>query len=307
MRDSSFPVVSIVIPTYNHAEFLQVALDSVIQQTFTSWEAIVVNNYSDDNTEAIVSSFLDDRIILINFHNNGIIAASRNQAIKIAKGKYVAFLDSDDMWFPTKLQECINKLNESGCGAVCHAERWIYMDNSEKDIQYGPSSKTSYNSLLYNGNKISTSAVVVKTEILHKVGMFSEEKKIVTAEDYDLWLNIVRSGEQFTFLTNVLGVYRIHPNGSSQLISKNISAILKVIENHHSLKETVTVLESLYYRRAISLMLCSGGRSFQKNGNFLGALKIFFFSWKKNPFSLRLYVSILLSLVPFKIRTIFDK
>lgn len=98
------PGVSIVIPTYNHEAFLGAALSSVVSQTYTNWEAIVVNNFSTDGTEALVYSFNDPRIKLVNFHNNGIIGAARNQGINLAIYPFVAFLDSDDTWLPTKLE-----------------------------------------------------------------------------------------------------------------------------------------------------------------------------------------------------------
>ena len=92
------PLVSVVIPTYNHAYLLKDALHSVICQTYTNIEIIVIDNNSVDDTEEVVLSFLDPRIIFKKINNNGIIAASRNMGILIAKGDYIAFLDSDDIW-----------------------------------------------------------------------------------------------------------------------------------------------------------------------------------------------------------------
>jgi glycosyltransferase involved in cell wall biosynthesis len=79
-------------------------LSSVVAQSFTDWEAIVINNYSEDNTIDVVEGFHDERIHLVNFRNNGIIAASRNEGIRRARGEFVAFLDSDDWWYPPKLE-----------------------------------------------------------------------------------------------------------------------------------------------------------------------------------------------------------
>jgi teichuronic acid biosynthesis glycosyltransferase TuaG len=293
------PIVTIVIPTYNHAEFLQKALVSVLQQTFTDWEAIIVNNYSDDNTEAVVKSFNEPRFHLENFHNNGIIAASRNHAIKHAKGDYIAFLDSDDEWLPKKIEECLKVLNKASSAVVCHAERWLLSSGHEQDVQYGPAAKATYNSLLYNGNTISTSAVVVSAKVLHEVGLFSEEHDIVTAEDYDLWLRIVNSSEYFTFIPEVLGNYRVHPKGNSQAVKKNINAILNVIENHFLLVKNKTFFDYICCRRAFGKVLCSGGIEFQKKKNRSEAFKMFFHSWKTFPFSFRLYLAFIINLMPF--------
>lgn len=130
-------LVTVVIPTYNHAEFLKRALDSVVAQTYKDWEAIVVNNFSTDNTIVIVESFNDERIRLINFRNNGIIAASRNRGIEAARGKYVAFLDSDDIWYPEKLQVCLDQA-ETGAQLICHGELWVNTDNSRREVMYDP-------------------------------------------------------------------------------------------------------------------------------------------------------------------------
>jgi len=84
------PLVSIVIPTYNHAPLLHRAIESIRAQTFTHWKAIIVNNFSTDDTVSVVESFSDNRIQLIDFANNGVIAASRNKGIELADGTYVA-------------------------------------------------------------------------------------------------------------------------------------------------------------------------------------------------------------------------
>ena len=92
MNSKLSPFVSIVIPTYNHANFLGKALESVITQTFTNWEAIVVDNQSTDHTSQVISKFNDHRIKYIKISNYGIIAKSRNLGINVAKGEWIAFL-----------------------------------------------------------------------------------------------------------------------------------------------------------------------------------------------------------------------
>lgn len=301
------PKISIIIPTYNHAVYLRKALESVIQQTYTDWEAIIVNNYSEDNTEVIVQSFNDERIQLVNFRNNGIIAASRNHAIQLAKGKFIAFLDSDDEWFPEKLENCISVMNVKSEDAVCHAERWISNNSYHRDVQYGPEARATYQSLLYDGNAISTSAVIVRKSVLQNIGGFSENPAMVTAEDYDLWLRIVKSGTNFVFLPEVLGVYRIHSEGNSQLVVKNVNAIMEVVNNQFSDQKQVNLLEMIRRRRTIGLILYSGGRLFQKQGYQISAFKLFFRAWLKFPFVARFYLAIFLNCLPVRLRLMLDK
>ena len=91
------PLVSIIIPTYNRAEDLKRALQSVFDQTFTNWEVVVVDNYSVDNTDSLIKSFNNQKIKLFKIHNRGIISASRNLGLKHALGEYIAFLNQKEL------------------------------------------------------------------------------------------------------------------------------------------------------------------------------------------------------------------
>ena len=101
------PFFSIVIPTYNRADLLSRCIDSIIEQTFSDFEIIIVDNYSNDETKELVEQYKsrDTRIKFIQEHNNGIIAHSRNVGVKAAVGEYIAFLDSDDEWKPEHLRK----------------------------------------------------------------------------------------------------------------------------------------------------------------------------------------------------------
>lgn len=98
---------SIIIPSYNSALFIRRCLDSLLKQTYSNWEAIVIDNHSTDDTVSIVKSYGDSRIQCYLIHNEGVIAKSRNYGITFAKGDYVCFLDSDDWWKENKLNTCL--------------------------------------------------------------------------------------------------------------------------------------------------------------------------------------------------------
>jgi glycosyltransferase involved in cell wall biosynthesis len=198
-----------VIPTYNHAHFLSSALDSVIAQSIEDWEVIVVNNYSNDDTIEVVESFKDDRIHLVNFANHGIIAAARNYGLSLAKGSFIAFLDSDDFWYPEKLAHCLKMLN-TGYDLVCHAEVWAGPGSHRRVVEYGPEKMASYEHLLFDGNCLSTSAVVLRRTLLDRSGLFNESHEMVTAEDYDLWLRLWKQGKQFYNVNTIQVFHRIH-------------------------------------------------------------------------------------------------
>ena len=106
MNNKNLPLISIIIPTYNHAKYLGRALRSIVDQSFSSWEAIIIDNFSKDNTEDVVKSFPNNKIKYFRLNNNGVIAKSRNFGILKARGEWIAFLDSDDWWTKNKLQIC---------------------------------------------------------------------------------------------------------------------------------------------------------------------------------------------------------
>ena len=100
-------LVSIIMPSYNTGKFIQETIDSVINQTYDNWELIIVDDCSSDNTDEIVKSIKDDRIFYLKNKKNSGAAVSRNKALKMAKGKWIAFLDSDDLWKKDKLEKQI--------------------------------------------------------------------------------------------------------------------------------------------------------------------------------------------------------
>ena len=162
------PFVSVVIPTYNHANFLELALQSVIDQTYHNWEIIVIDNHSTDNTDEIVNKFKEYNIKLFKIHNNGIIGASRNLGIKEAKGEWVAFLDSDDIWYKEKLERSLYALQDnSDLNVISTDEIMVNLITGEKQVLYhGPYCQNFYKTLLINGNRLSTSATLVKKKFL---------------------------------------------------------------------------------------------------------------------------------------------
>lgn len=293
------PTVSVVIPTYNHAQFLRAAIQSVLDQTFSDWEAIIVNNYSEDETVEIVASYDDPRIRLVDFHNHGIIAAARNHGMALAQGEFVAFLDSDDIWYPEKLKRCIEKLQE-GNDVVCHGEAWVKTGRPPRQMLYGPQRRTRYLSLLYDGNCLSTSATVVRKTALDSVDGFSENPQMVTAEDYELWLKLAKAGCRFALVDEVLGEYHIHGGNQSKAVIRNLKAELAVLGKHFSEPPTHRFAPWLRRQRRLALAYYGAGRGMQAEGSHVDALRWFWLSWITYPFIARAYAAVLISLfAPF--------
>lgn len=259
------PVVTVVIPTYNHAHFLREALASLCAQTYPDWEAIVINNFSEDDTVEVVASFADSRIILENFRNNGIIAASRNRGIALARGRYVAFLDSDDTWYPEKLARCMGCFN-NGIGLVCHGLRWI--GSQERDMFCGPEQRATFDALLDEGNCITPSATVVLKDSLESVGGFSEDPAVVTAEDYHLWIKLAQAGNKMHFIKEILGQYRIHAGNQSGSVLRQLNADLRVCDEFFPIEESRDLQTRIRVRRRYCRAYYGAGRAMQRNGKF---------------------------------------
>ena len=119
-KNNNNPLISVVTPTYNRARTLPRAIDSVLSQTFVNWELIIVDNHSSDNTQEIVSSYSSEKIKFFQIQNNGIIAKSRNLGIDKARGDFIAFLDSDDYWEPSKLAKFLLRAENSRNGVFYH-------------------------------------------------------------------------------------------------------------------------------------------------------------------------------------------
>lgn len=300
--ESSQTLISIIIPTYNHATYLGKCLDSILKQTFQNWEAIIVNNYSQDNTAEVVNSFSDCRIRMINFKNNGVIAASRNEGIRNSRGEFIAFLDSDDLWYPQKLEKCLKQLGD-GIDLVSHGMRYIKDGKRWKDIMCGPDRMAGYLNLLYNGSCITISATVVRKECLERVSGFDENPAIVTAEDYDLWLKLAKGKIRISFINDVLGEYTCHDKNLSKQALRHLEAGLTVVNKHFTLNEKHTLLDVLKLKRIKALFLYGAARSFQKEGRKIEALKFFLKSILVFPFLPRVYGGILLNILPLHLFT----
>jgi teichuronic acid biosynthesis glycosyltransferase TuaG len=191
------PLVTIVIPTYNQADFLREAMQSVLDQTISDWEMVVINNFSSDNTIDVVKEFSDDRIRLINFANNGVIGSSRNIGIQKARSIWVAFLDSDDIWYPGKLEHCLK--DASRVDVIAHRLEVIRNNSVIGTSAIVTANDFLYKRLVFGRNCLTPTATIVRKELLDKVGGFSENKEMVTAEDFDLCSNYQGKMHDFAF------------------------------------------------------------------------------------------------------------
>jgi glycosyltransferase involved in cell wall biosynthesis len=228
-------LVSVVIPTYNHAHFLRGALESVLDQSYTQWEAVIIDNHSEDNTEDVVKGFSDPRLRLLKIRNNGVIAASRNLGIRESTGQWIAFLDSDDCWYPRKLEVIM-------AAAITDGE-WDVLSNDEARVEtqtgvrrinrYGPYCEKFYEALLTKGNRLSTSATVIRRDFLRRHDLaFDERPQYVTVEDYALWLELARHGARFKFIPEVHGEFVVHGGNNSGRLWRHLKSTETLLRDH---------------------------------------------------------------------------
>jgi glycosyltransferase involved in cell wall biosynthesis len=228
--------ISVVMPSYNAAKYIQEAINSVIAQTEEDWELIIVDNNSTDGTRQIIEAYTDPRITMETVDNQGVIGLSRNVGISKAKGELLAFLDADDAWFPDKLKIAI-ETHEMGYDLVCHGEKWVWQNGRVKSANYGRHRKLDYEDLLLRGNCLSTSAVSAKTSVLLATHGFSEKVEMVTVEDYDLWLRIALDGYSIKTIDNYLGIYRVHEGNSISQPGVYLRSMVVLLKTHFSLSQ----------------------------------------------------------------------
>lgn len=200
------PLVSIIIPTYNRSDLLQRALRSVLAQTYDRFEALIVDDGSDEDIAAVVAGFDDPRLVHLRQPGNLGVAAARNRGLGEARGELIAFLDSDDRWEPHKLQAQVDILMRrphkvgliySGVAAENErGERTLTIPTERGDV---------FRDMLWrNVVHFGTSSVVIRREVVNTVGLFDETLPAI--EDYDYWIRIARFYE-FEFAPDHLIVY----------------------------------------------------------------------------------------------------
>jgi len=206
------PIISIITPMYNAEKFISKSIESVLKQSFKSWEMIIIDDFSSDNSTSIVNKYKaqDSRIKLIKSKKNfGGPAKPRNLGIKNAKGSYIAFLDCDDYWSTNKLKICVNSFN-SKVDFIYHDLQKISLNKKnfkKRLLKSRKLIKPIFDDLLLNGNIIANSSVVVRKNLILNIGMFDEPKKLIATEDYNLWLRISSLTEKFLYIPQSLGYY----------------------------------------------------------------------------------------------------
>lgn len=187
------PVVSVVMSVYNGESYLREAVDSIINQTFTDYEFIIINDGSIDKTKEIIESYSDSRIRLFNQKNIG-LTKSLNKGIALARGKYIARMDADDISTSDRFEKQVRFLNENpNCIATGTWCKWIDSNGEVYSSWEPPTSCRDIREQLFVNNCIVHGSVMLRRFILTQTGGYNE--KYAYAQDYDLWLRLFEIGK----------------------------------------------------------------------------------------------------------------
>ncbi len=207
-------LVSVIMPAYNCGKYICQSIDSVLKQTVNDWEIRIVDDCSTDDTSERIRPYLEqypNKIFYTRLEKNGGPAVARTEAIRQARGKYIAFFDSDDLWMPEKLDKQIRFMEENG--ALFSATAYEQMDddgNSLGCVCYPPD-LTDYKKMLLLSNPIGNTTVMYDRSVLGKY----EVPPIKKRNDFALWLKILRDTEYCYGINENLALYRVRNNSVS--------------------------------------------------------------------------------------------
>ena len=238
MENKNEELVSIIMPAFNCGDFIGTTLDSVINQSYKNWEVIVVDDCSTDNTADVVQEYIkkDNRIKYHKLEKNSGAAVARNKAVDLAAGKYMAFLDSDDVWFPEKLTKQIGFMEENDYGFTCTSYTKIDEQGEYLNRTIIAQPRRDYDGVLKTcpGN----STVIYNAEKLGKFKIPDIKKR----NDYVMWLQVIKKEKYLYGIEEPLGSHRIRTEG----ISSNKKSLVGYHWKVYREIEKLSLLKSSY-------------------------------------------------------------
>jgi glycosyltransferase involved in cell wall biosynthesis len=212
------PLVSVIIPTSNSARFVRRAVESARRQSGPALEIVVVDNCSTDGTADRIRAMRDERITIERFDNRGVIAAARNRGAGLARGDWLAFLDSDDCWAPGKLEACGGRFADAD--VLYHDMRRFGhlapLHRVRRRMRSFRPAEDMARSLARSPNAIILSSLVMRAELFRALGGFDESAALRGIEDFDLLLRAADRRARFRRVGGVLGGYRLHQGNFSR-------------------------------------------------------------------------------------------
>ena len=222
-------LVSIITPSYNTARFLRETIECVLAQTYTNWEMLIVDDCSTDDTDDVVASFPEARIRYFKNERNSGAAFSRNFALRQARGRWIAFLDSDDLWTPDKLEKQIRFMEENGCAfSYTNYEEMDEEGNRLHVLWTGPKKIGKLRMRLFNFMGCLT--VMYDSGVVGLLQIADLKKR----NDYAMWIQASKKADAY-LLPETLAVYRVRSGGS---ITNRGQSPLRLVKYHYALWRT---------------------------------------------------------------------
>jgi glycosyltransferase involved in cell wall biosynthesis len=258
------PLVSAVIPAFNAARFIEQAIDSVLAQTYTNYEIIVVDDGSSDDTLEKLKSY-GNKVTIISQPNKG-VSSARNAGIMKSRGEWVAFLDADDYWEKEKLARQIDYIKQNHDVVLVHTGKRLFGEHGtiEYDDDEAPfhllRQSANFRSLLVR-NCVNTSSVMVKRDVVVEAGMF--DITLRQCEDQDLWLRVAKRG-QLGYIPEDLFNYRMHGGQATAKTGELYEDGLRVIRRNRCLVGSFP--EYLAWRKGYATRLLDAGYFYEQQG-----------------------------------------
>lgn len=233
-------LISIITPVYNAEKFISKTIESVINQTYTNWELILIDDCSTDDSYKIIKQYIekDQRIKYIKLYKNSGPCIARNTGIKLSMGRYISFLDSDDLWYPEKLEKQFEFMTSNNYRFTCTGYKMMSEEGNligkSIDVPY----KIDYKKLL-NANTIPCLTVMLDSKYIKKEDIVFENIK---HEDYVLWLSILKKGYFVYGLNDKLAMYRKTSNSVSSNKIKSAQWQWSIYRD----KECLSLLKSIW-------------------------------------------------------------
>jgi glycosyltransferase involved in cell wall biosynthesis len=290
------PLISIIIPTYNRAEFISQAVESVLGQTMHEWELLVVDDGSTDNTCEVLAAYRRDPRIHYFYQLNQGQSVARNEALRMIQGDFVGFLDSDDLWAPDKLEKQLAILEANPHVDIVHG------DESTMDVQGVVISRK--NMKRYSGwitrylladNSVSITTALVRRRCFEEMGGF--DTSVGVADDYELWLRF-SALYRYHYEPGIVASYRVMEDQISSDKRRRFAANDLIIKNF--LKRYGDVLSRQDKRWGLARFYCRSARYFASIGDRGKAVQAIFMAFRNAPWDAVVWRALFRVVVPRK-------
>lgn len=289
------PLISIVTPTYNRANFLPEAIESVLSQDYENYELLIIDDGSTDNSKDVIEKYMDSKKIRYLYQSNSGQSVARNRGIEEANGDFICFLDSDNRWLPGKLSASVEAFERNPEADIVYGDVVLINEQghefSRKNMKRYSGKITTH---LLKDNCVSMNTTMSKTNSIRAVGGFSGQVKV--ADDYDLWLRL--SAEYtYKYIPKLMADYRVMTNQISSDKKRRFSSNEEIIRRF--LVANPNLLSVSEQRDALNFFYTRAARHFSGTKNFKLANKYFWKALSTKVFAPRTWRALLRHLFNF--------